>query len=590
MSSFPQEKPLKGKNLAKKPSQTVNAKSEKRKSVRHVPFFPERLYIIQRSDPDVAFEQMTPLGIGSFGTVYKSKKKETAEIFAVKTVKEDERHKEEALSREIGFLRHCKSDFVCGFNDAFFFDEKLTIVLEHFEAGSVHDVMKMGKTKMPEEFIFDAVTQTLFGLEFLESKRVIHRDIKCGNILLTAFGQTKLCDFGVSRLFNGKDNRTKTIIGTPYWMAPEIVAQTGYSFNADVWSLGITMIEMKDGGPPLAKIAAIRAMYVAQRRPAPTFLRPARATKELRSLLAKLVVKDIEKRPSASDMLSDEQIKPIADRLLHSSPKYSSEAIKKVVEENLDKVVEFRNNTTFYDGNSEEEDGDEEESDDDDGVLIIGKKANKGKIKAKVQKQESLIQLNPNLGDLLRNDNGESGDVEAVDEDDEDGSSLVIDGDMPTMDSDIESLVLVAVEPVESDSESEAEGVVVEMNDHDIMPSIERITSTKSKGESERSGLIKRLSHKVTIRARGGGRSSFILKKSRVNYISSANSSVLNKSNDSLFQEETIAFDKTKKEIQQLQEQCKNLALQTNSDIKSAVAMYRKQCHDVDEAAASKDL
>lgn len=575
MASFPQDKPkMKKSKLVRK--------TERRRSVRNVPDFPDSRYILRRSNPDVDFEKLSPLGIGSFGTVYKCRSLKDQQIYAVKTVKEDDRHQESELVREIGFLRHCESNYVCKFHDAYYFEGKMVIVLEHFEAGSVHDVMKMAQVKMPEDFIFDIVTQTLLALEFLKSRRVVHRDIKAGNILLLTNGISKLCDFGVSRLFKRGETFTKTIIGTPYWMAPEIVEQSGYAYNCDVWSLGITMIEMKDGGPPLSKIAAIRAMYVAQRRPPPTFLRPNRATIPLRELLAKMVVKDRKERPEAADLLKDPAIKSLADVMSVAFPVGGSEAIKRVVDENLDKVITFRNTTKFVDDSEVDDTTEDSGLAKKESVLIIGSNKQKPKKISKQVRQESLVQLEVGVAELLR---AEGNETESDKEEEDADDPSIIEVDFPSMDSDIETLVIFAVEPVE---DSDSEDTVLELKtresvkgvetnsagEDDAVPKIERLNSGK---ENQSSRLPERLSKRVTLTKAKTKNGSFMLRKSIVRF----SSTTIGRVKDEVDQN-TLPFDKNKKPMVQLKKLKKQLILQRKLDLKQTVEMYRKQCKDID--------
>jgi serine/threonine protein kinase len=154
--------------------------------------------------------------------------------------------------REIEILKNCRDAFVVQYVGAWFSkeEEKLWIVMELCEAGSVNDLIHICSTALSEPEIKVVVASIVLGLVYLHGMRMIHRDIKAGNVLLTKDGQAKLADFGVSaQLVAGQDKR-KTVIGTPFWMAPEVISETSYDGRADVWSLGITIIELAEMEPP----------------------------------------------------------------------------------------------------------------------------------------------------------------------------------------------------------------------------------------------------------------------------------------------------------------------------------------------------
>lgn len=441
MASFPaamkgmkQSKIKSSKVPLSEPDQTSRrGKTEARRSL---PRFPEPVYEILKKDPDEFYTKVTPLGTGSFGTVYKSKHKASEILYAIKSVKPNERHDAEDLMTEIGFLRHCKSDWVCGFYEGYLFNEKLILVLELFDSGSVHDVLKMAKVKFQEPFMLEIFTQALLALEFLESRRVMHRDIKAGNILLTNQGQAKLCDFGVSRYFKTVEEQTKTIIGTPYWMAPEIVLQMGYTYNADIWSLGVTLIEMNDGNPPFSRIDPVRAMFIAQRRPPPKFSKPRDLSSEMLSLLEKCVVKDKAVRMTSSQLLADPFISPIASRLTKATPQGASAIVKVVVEENIAKVMEFRQNTKFIDDDNIGSDGNSTKGESTQGgsFIHIGKPNAKKKPRPKKEPnkhtyRDNLVRRDKPEDSLVVIDDSYLNTVDALDDDSVDNpdfNSLIV--------------------------------------------------------------------------------------------------------------------------------------------------------------------
>ena len=184
-------------------------------------------------------------------------------------------------------------------------DRELWIVMEFCAAGSVADVMRICDACLSEAMIADVCIQVLRGLAYLHGNRKIHRDIKAGNILLTADGKAKLADFGVAgQLAEGVSKRV-TVIGTPFWMAPEVIQEVGYGTNADIWSLGITCIEMAEGRPPYHNLHPMRAIFMIPSQPPPSLESESDYSPQFVSFLARCLTKDPSKRPSAEELLED---------------------------------------------------------------------------------------------------------------------------------------------------------------------------------------------------------------------------------------------------------------------------------------------
>jgi len=319
----------------------------------------EDVFLITDEDPEVLFPNVGMLGRGSFGKVYKGQRSDTQEVFAVKVIlQEDENHSlrtMQELKEEIAIMQFCKSEYVSEFIEAYQFNSSLYIVMELFPPGSVYDLANMCEIEFEEGLIRDLCAQTLLGLEFLHSKGIMHRDIKSGNILLTMDGQAKLCDFGVSARVDEASGTRKTVIGTPYWMAPEIVREVGYDCKVDIWSLGITLIEMAEGDPPFSKINPWRALFIIEMRPSPKFASPRKWSEQMHSFLAACLNKDPELRPTASDLLQHEFIKERIDKLDSSTPRGASPLVKNCVEANIETIEEFRASVPFEDDSDDED-------------------------------------------------------------------------------------------------------------------------------------------------------------------------------------------------------------------------------------------
>ena len=220
--------------------------------------------------PEDVFDILYQIGKGSYGSVYKSIHKESRQVVAIKKVPFDLQD----MIKEISIMQQCDSPHVVKYYGTYFKGSELWIVMEFCGAGSVLDIMKLrGKTAnqsnktvktFDETQIATILRGTLKGLEYLHLRKKIHRDIKAGNILLGTDGQAQIADFGVSAwLSSGSDSNSAkyrhTFVGTPCWMAPEVMdEEIGYDYSADIWSFGITAIELATGFPPYYKYSALK--------------------------------------------------------------------------------------------------------------------------------------------------------------------------------------------------------------------------------------------------------------------------------------------------------------------------------------------
>lgn len=191
-------------------------------------------------------------------------------------------------------------------NDSFvrpFLIKLRQIVMEYCGAGSVSDLLKLNEANLDELQMATVCRDVLQGLVYLHNTRRIHRDIKAGNILLNHKGEAKLADFGVSGTLSSDTTKRHTVIGTPFWMAPEVIQEVGHNYKADIWSLGITMIEMAEGHPPYYNIHPLRAIFFIPTRPPPTFSDPTKWSPECNDFLACCLVKNPADRPMAEKLL-----------------------------------------------------------------------------------------------------------------------------------------------------------------------------------------------------------------------------------------------------------------------------------------------
>ncbi|XP_020814321.1 serine/threonine-protein kinase mig-15 isoform X3 [Drosophila serrata] len=271
-------------------------------------------------DPAGIFELIEVVGNGTYGQVYKGRHTKTGQLAAIKVmdVTEDE---EEEIKLEINVLKkYSNHRNIATYYGAFIKksppgkDDQLWLVMEYCGAGSVTDLVKSTKGQsLKEEWIAYICREILRGLSYLHSNKVIHRDIKGQNVLLTDNAEVKLVDFGVSAQLDRTIGRRNTFIGTPYWMAPEVIAcdenpDATYDNRSDLWSLGITALEMAESQPPLCDLHPMRALFLIPRN-SPPRLKSKKWTKKFQSFIDTVLVKDYHQRPYTENLLKHAFIK-----------------------------------------------------------------------------------------------------------------------------------------------------------------------------------------------------------------------------------------------------------------------------------------
>lgn len=265
-------------------------------------------------NPEELYELLSELGEGSYGSVYKAQHKPSGRLCAVKIVPTEAEDTEE-LRKEIDYLKKGKHHFVVGYHGSYQQEGHIWIIMDLCEAGSICDLMRATRTTLTEEEIRAITVCMLMGLRHLHDQRMIHRDIKAGNILLTNDGLAKLADFGVSKQLSTVQSKADTTIGTPFWMAPEVIQDGRYKTNADVWSLGITLIEMAEGEPPFTHLHPMRALFVIPKKPPSTFKEPEQWSPEMNDFLAQCLMKDPDARKSCAELLEHPFVRDAAKEL-----------------------------------------------------------------------------------------------------------------------------------------------------------------------------------------------------------------------------------------------------------------------------------
>ncbi|KAL3856081.1 hypothetical protein ACJMK2_015277 [Sinanodonta woodiana] len=297
--------------------------------------YSKKIKFAELRDPEESWELQDLIGEGTYGEVYSARNKHTGHWAAVKVLESIHEVIEE-IEEEYTILRDCNDHP----NMPHFYDlclkkgdmgteDQVWIVMELCNRGSVTDLSKVlidRNESMGEVLIAHVLKETLKVLHFLHKNHIIHRDIKGHNILITEEGNIKLVDFGISSHVDSTLGKRKTSVGTPFWMAPEIIAcerqfEYKYDIRCDVWSLGITAIEMAEGEPPLADKHPMRALFRIPRNPPPKLKNPEKWSATFKDFIAQCLIKDFEARPFSWDLLDHPFIKQVPQDTSHLKEK-----------------------------------------------------------------------------------------------------------------------------------------------------------------------------------------------------------------------------------------------------------------------------
>lgn len=268
---------------------------------------------ITREDPSTKYELLHELGKGSYGSVYKARDLKTSELVAIKVISLTEGEEGyEDIRGEIEMLQQCSHPNVVRYFGSYQGEEYLWIVMEYCGGGSVSDLMNIIEEPLGESEIAFICREALKGLSYLHSIFKVHRDIKGGNVLLTDQGEVKLGDFGVAAQLTRTMSKRNTFIGTPHWMAPEVIQESRYDGKVDVWALGVSAIEMAEGFPPRSTVHPMRVLFMISSEPAPMLEDKEKWSLLFHDFIAKCLTKDPRVRPSAPEMLKHKFIEKCA--------------------------------------------------------------------------------------------------------------------------------------------------------------------------------------------------------------------------------------------------------------------------------------
>jgi len=253
------------------------------------------------ADPTKLYRNLVKIGAGASGGVYTGYQVGSNHSVAIKQMDLDKQPKKDLIINEILVMRASNHPNIVNYIDSFLYKNELWVVMEYMEGGSLTDVVTANL--MSEGQIAAVSRETCQGLEHLHRHGVIHRDIKSDNVLLSLNGDIKLTDFGFCAQIGDSGAKRTTMVGTPYWMAPEVVTRKEYGHKVDIWSLGIMAIEMIEGEPPYLNQNPLKALYLIATNGTPTIANPENLSSTFRDYLNKTLEVNVDKRPDATGLL-----------------------------------------------------------------------------------------------------------------------------------------------------------------------------------------------------------------------------------------------------------------------------------------------
>jgi len=260
--------------------------------------------LVSKHDPSAIYKDMDKIGEGAAGEVFSATMTTTGKQVAVKKM-EINGENMKLLITEIGIMKTSHHENIVDYIDSYSIDDRqLWVVMEYMNGGCLTDILELfDDIKMNEAQIALCCKNTLKALSYIHSLHRIHRDIKSDNILLNTEGQVKLADFGYAAQLTQKQQKRNTVVGTPYWMAPELIRGHDYGTKVDIWSLGIMLMEMVEGEPPYMEFPPLRALFLITTKGIPPLKEPQKWSADLNDFFSKCLEKDVEKRPSADELL-----------------------------------------------------------------------------------------------------------------------------------------------------------------------------------------------------------------------------------------------------------------------------------------------
>jgi hypothetical protein len=307
---------------------------------------------MQGNGSSADYTLLEQIGEGTYGKVYKAMDKKTKKTVAIKVIALEQEWL--PLLAEVNMVIDLSHPSIVNYYAWFFEGGCLWLVMECCDGGGLSDLMRVLKRPFDENELAAICRGVLQSLQYVHSLNRIHRDIKAANVLVTSEGLVKLCDFGVSaQLDSSVGAKTSTRIGSPYWMAPEVILAQGHNTKADIWSFGITALELFTGRPPRSEIPGSAVLLKIPMSPPPEA--PANASERFKKFIARCLVRDPELRASAAELLEDEFIASVPER-----------AAGTIVRSLVTKFIQERAAAKAGEGQEEGEEEEEEDAGEDD--------------------------------------------------------------------------------------------------------------------------------------------------------------------------------------------------------------------------------
>lgn len=258
--------------------------------------------IVDSGDPREKYTNLREIEIGSTGEVHLALEIDTGRTVAIKKMNLSKQQRKDLMFNEVATMRYYQHPNIVKMYNSFLVGDELWIVMEYLEGGSLTNIVT-DRQGMTEQQIATVCLQFLQALAFLHHEGVIHRDIKSDSILLGNDGSVKLSDFGFCAQVTNEVPRRRSLVGTPYWLSPEIISRLSYGPEVDIWSTGIMVMEMIESEPPFYNELPMQAMKRIRDMPPPRLRDPSKVSPQLDNFLSRMLVKDPVNRATARELL-----------------------------------------------------------------------------------------------------------------------------------------------------------------------------------------------------------------------------------------------------------------------------------------------
>ncbi|CCO30190.1 hypothetical protein BN14_04214 [Rhizoctonia solani AG-1 IB] len=294
-----------------KPKATTTAAERRISTMTESQIMDKLRSVVSKEDPKALYSTIRKVGQGASGHVFVAKKLSDGQKVAIKQMDLTQQPRKELIVNEILVMKESRHPNIVNFLESYLLRTDLWVVMEYMEGGALTDVIE--NNTLAEDQISSICLETCRGLGHLHTQKIIHRDIKSDNVLLDAAGHVKITDFGFCAKLTDQKSKRATMVGTPYWMAPEVVKQKEYGPKVDIWSLGIMAIEMIENEPPYLDEEPLKALYLIATNGTPTLKKPETLSRELKSFLSVCLCVDVKSRATADELLQHDFLSKACD-------------------------------------------------------------------------------------------------------------------------------------------------------------------------------------------------------------------------------------------------------------------------------------